>query len=107
MRKRILALLLLLALPLALTGCGRKSLLSKNAPVSLTFWHVYGEQADSPMNRLVQEFNRTLGAEKGVQVRVTEITSASRIGSYLKETLGDGADVQDMPDIFTCHISDA
>ena len=84
MRKRILALLLLLALPLALTGCGRKSLLSKNAPVSLTFWHVYGEQADSPMNRLVQEFNRTLGAEKGVQVRVTEITSASRIGSYLK-----------------------
>ena len=107
MRKRILALLLFLALPLALTGCGRKSLLSKNAPVSLTFWHVYGEQADSPMNRLVQEFNRTLGAEKGVQVRVTEITSTSRIGSYLKDALGDGTDVQDMPDIFTCHISDA
>ncbi len=107
MKKRTLSLLLLFALILTLAGCGKKSLLDKNEPVSLSFWHVYGEQADSPMNRLVEEFNRTVGAQRGVQVQVTDMSSASRIGSYLKEALRGGTDVQEMPDLFTCHISDA
>ena len=58
MKKRMLAALLLSALLFTLSGCGEKSLLNKKEPVSLTFWHVYGEQAGSPMDLLVQEFNR-------------------------------------------------
>ena len=107
MKKRILPLLLLPALVLALSGCGEKSLLDKNEPVSLSFWHVYGEQSGSPMDLLVQEFNRTVGAERGVQVNVTGMSSASKIGSFLKEAQSGGKDIQEMPDIFTCHISDA
>ena len=49
MKKRTLSLLLLFALLLTLAGCGKKSLLDKNEPVSLSFWHVYGEQAGSPV----------------------------------------------------------
>ena len=60
MKKRMLAALLLSALLFTLSGCGEKSLLNKKEPVSLTFWHVYGEQAGSPMDLLVQEFNRTV-----------------------------------------------
>ena len=107
MKKRILPLLLLPALVLALSGCGEKSLLDKDEPVSLSFWHVYGEQSGSPMDLLVQEFNRTVGAERGVQVNVTGMSSASKIGSFLKEAQSGGKDIQEMPDIFTCHISDA
>ena len=66
MKKRMLAALLLSALLFTLSGCGEKSLLHKKEPVSLTFWHVYGEQAGSPMDLLVQEFNRTVGQERGV-----------------------------------------
>ena len=47
MKKRMLAALLLSALLFTLSGCGEKSLLNKKEPVSLTFWHVYGEQAGS------------------------------------------------------------
>ena len=48
------------ALPgLCLAGCGRKTLLSPKKPAMLSIWHVYGEQADSPMNRLLTEFNDT------------------------------------------------
>ena len=107
MKKRMLAALLLSALLFTLSGCGEKSLLNKKEPVSLTFWHVYGEQAGSPMDLLVQEFNRTVGQERGVQVKVTGTSSASKIGGYLKEAQSGGQEVQEMPDLFTCHIADA
>ena len=107
MKKRLLSLLLLCTLVFALSGCGEKTLLNKKKPVSLTFWHVYGEQAGSPMDLLVQEFNRTVGQERGVQVKVTGTSSASKIGGYLKEAQSGGQEVQEMPDLFTCHISDA
>lgn len=84
-----------------------KTLLNKKKPVSLSFWHVYGEQAGSPMDLLVQEFNRTVGQERGVQVKVTGTSSASQIGGYLKEAQSGGQEVQEMPDLFTCHIVDA
>ena len=66
MKKRLLSLLLLCTLVFALSGCGEKTLLNKKEPVSLSFWHVYGEQAGSPMDLLVQEFNResnTMGSK--------------------------------------------
>ena len=107
MKKRVVPLLVLAALIFILSGCGEKSLLDKREPVSLSFWHVYGEQAGSPMDLLVQEFNRTVGAERGVQVQVTGMSSASKIGGYLLEAQSGGKDVQEMPDLFTCHIVDA
>ena len=107
MKKRVVPLLVLAALLFILSGCGEKSLLDKREPVSLSFWHVYGEQAGSPMDLLVQEFNRTVGAERGVQVQVTGMSSASKIGGYLLEAQSGGKDVQEMPDLFTCHIVDA
>ena len=107
MKKCIVPLLLLAALILALSGCGEKSLLDKKNPVSLTLWHVYGEQAGSPMDLLVQEFNRTVGVQRGVQIQVTGMSSASKIGGFLLEAQSGGKDVQAMPDLFTLHIVDA
>ena len=106
MKKRVLSLLLSAALLLALSACGEDTLLNKREPVTVTFWHVYGEQSGSPMDVLVQEFNRTVGTDKGVRVQVTNLSSASMIGGFLKEAQ-KGGDLQDMPDLFTCHISDA
>ena len=106
MKKRVLSLLLSAALLLTLSACGEDTLLNKREPVTVTFWHVYGEQSGSPMDVLVQEFNRTVGTEKGVRVQVTNLSSASMIGGFLKEAQ-KGGDLQDMPDLFTCHIADA
>ena len=78
MKKHRLAILMAIIMVFALTGCGDESLLSAREPVELTMWHVYGEQAGSPMDALVDEFNRTEGNEKGVRVRVTELSSTAR-----------------------------
>lgn len=90
------------------SGCLKdKTLLDPNNPVTLTMWHVYGEQADSPMNRQVEEFNRTVGKDKGIIVNVTLMSSASYIGQKLLDAQAGKAGAADMPDIFFCHASNA
>lgn len=72
MERRTFLKLAALVPGLALAGCGgSKTLLSPKDPTMLSIWHVYGEQADSPMNRLLTEFNDTVGREKGILLNVT------------------------------------
>ena len=86
---------------------GDKSLLSKNDPVTLTIWHVYGEQADSAMNRLIREFNNTVGLEKGVVISVTNVTSSSKISGQLETALAGAPGAPDVPDLFSAHTTTA
>ena len=54
MKKRIFLLAALAAgLVLCLTACGE----TNGDPVTVTLWHVYGGEVNSPMNALVEEFN--------------------------------------------------
>jgi len=102
--KRFISILLtiLLLLPI-FSGCGDKTALDPDDPITLTMWHVYGEQADSPMNRLVDEFNATVGREKGILVTVTNVTSTSKISPLLEEAIAGGPDAPEMPDLFSAH----
>ena len=88
--RKIWIILLAVLMATALFGCGEASLLSPDEPVTLTMWHVYGEQADSPMNRLIAEFNATVGKEKGIVVTVTNVTSTSKILPQLVEARAGG-----------------
>jgi hypothetical protein len=60
-----------------LTGCG--TVITKADPVTLTLWHVYGEQTDSPLNDLIDEFNETVGAEKGIKIEVTMVSNTNSV----------------------------
>ena len=93
---------------LCLAGCGgSKTLLSAKDPTMLSIWHVYGEQADSPMNRLLTEFNDTVGKEKGILLNVTNMTNSAAIGSQLQDAKADKPGALDLPDLFSAHSSDA
>ena len=106
--KKTLALLLAFTFALlCFSGCSEKSLLDPDEPVTLTLWHTYGEQADSPMNRLVSEFNKTVGKEKGIVISVKLMSSAGKIGGQLAEAQSGAPGALDMPDLFFCHNSDA
>ena len=105
--KNIFSLLLVFILSLCcFSGC-KKSELDKNKPVTLTMWHVYGEQADSPMNRLVEEFNQTVGMKKGIIINVTGMSNASNIGKKLLDAQAGKPDAGEMPDLFFGHKSNA
>nr|MBQ4319137.1 extracellular solute-binding protein [Clostridia bacterium] len=105
--KHLLFFIISLILLLGLTGCGSDTLLDPDNPVTLSYWHVYGEQADSPMNSLVEEFNSTVGLEKGIVVTVTNVTNTSKIGGQLKAALNNEPGASEMPDIFSAHTSHA
>lgn len=107
--KKFFSLLLVLALSFCgLVACkNNETLLDPDEPVTLTMWHVYGEQADSPMNKYIEEFNRTVGKEKGIIINVTMMSNASQIGNKLVEAQADKPGAPDMPDLFFCHNNNA
>ena len=105
-RKLFLLLLIFSISICCLSGC-KKSELDKNKPVTLTMWHVYGEQADSPMNRLIDKFNETVGMEKGIIINVTAMSNASKIGEKLLDAHNKIPGSAEMPDLFFAHKSNA
>ena len=106
--KKLLSLILVgLMFSFSLMGCSEKPLLDPDNPVTLSMWHVYGEQADSPMQRLIDEFNKTVGEENGIIINVTMMSNASQIGPKLLDAQNDVPGVPNMPDLFFCHNSNA
>lgn len=107
MKKRPLIILLfsflLLVFQPLLSACSGSGRLNPMTPVTLTFWHVYGEQVDSPMNLLVQEFNETVGMKKGIIINVTRMSNASEIGEQLLAAQEGQPGVGSMPDLFLCY----
>ena len=105
MKRWIAFLLTALLLLLPLSACKEQPLLDPEAPVTLTLWHVFGEQADAPMNRLVEEFNATVGQEQGILIKVTNVTNTSSIREQLLEALSDKPDAPEVPDLCTLHAN--
>lgn len=100
--------ILLFCSALTFMGCNENdSLLSSKNPVTLTMWHVYGEQADSPMNKLLQEFNETVGKNKGIIINVTNMSNATEIGQKLLDAQANKPGALEMPDLFFCHVNNA
>lgn len=97
-----------LAASLSFVACGKSgTLLNPRKPTTLTMWHVYGEQVDSPMNVYIEQFNSTTGKEKGIVINVALMSNASQIGKKLKDAQTGKAGSKDMPDLFFCHAGDA
>ncbi len=101
--KKLLVWIFVLLCVAGFSGCKHKTSLSPDAPVTLTMWHVYGEQSDSPMNRLIDEFNETVGKEKGIVIDVTVVTNASVLRSQLLDACADKPGSPNMPDLFSSH----
>ena len=102
MKKRrylLLALALSLILALSFTDCGEK----KAEPTTVTIWHVYGGEVTSPLNVLVVEFNRTVGQEQGIRVRVDSVSNTNTIHeSVLAAAYGDPG-ASELPDLFISY----
>lgn len=82
-----------------LCSCGDK----KQVPISLTIWHVYGEQTNSPLNDMIEEFNETVGLERGINIQVTKVSDTNTLHEAVlasaKGEPGTGA----LPDLFVAY----
>jgi len=101
MKKNIILLLCLVMLLCTFTGCGEKDILDPDHPVTLTMWHNYGGDMQETMDYLIDQFNSTVGKEKGIVVNVTAISSSSELNKSLDMIVNDDPGAPEIPDIFT------
>ena len=104
MMKRMITLIICFAMILScFSGCSQQKAPSPENPVTLTMWHVYGSQTTSPLNTMIDEFNQTIGQEKGITINVVSVTSSSTIDKALSAAASDEPGAADLPDLFTAY----
>jgi multiple sugar transport system substrate-binding protein len=99
---RVLLCLPAIAFILLCTGCA-DGLGKAGTPVTLTIWHVYGEQTDSPLNRLIEEFNETEGAEKGIRIEVTSVSNTNVVHRAVLAAESGQPGAGTLPDLFVSY----
>lgn len=100
----IMLVLLLLCLVIAFSsGCGNKASLDPAKPVTLTIWHVYGNQTNSPFNDTIEKFNASEGKAKGVIVKVASVSSSNVIDKALFASAKQEPGAVPLPDLFTAY----
>ncbi|MBQ9953825.1 MAG: extracellular solute-binding protein [Eggerthellaceae bacterium] len=100
--KRAALSLIAAALSIGLLACSATTSPS-DEPVTISLWHVYGSQTESPLNDLVAEFNATIGAEEGIVVNVTSVTDSDSIDEALAAAANDEPGSAALPDLFTAY----
>lgn len=100
--KRILVLLTLVTLPV-LVGCGSSGAASSEKPVTLTLWHNYGGQLKDTMDEMVDEFNETVGVNKGIIINVTSISGSATLHEKLTMAADGDPGAPSLPDITTAY----
>ena len=93
----------LLPQALLLTGCAARQRTETAEPVTLTVWHVYGGQTDSPLNNLIEEFNQTAGQQQGINLVVTSVSNTNTIHEAVLAAVHDDPGAPELPDLFISY----
>lgn len=95
----LLALAGLGLLAVMFSGCGKKDHPSPKNPVTLTLWHTYVEQMKTDFDELVDEFNSTVGAQKGININTTSVANAPVLNEKLIMAANGDPGAPALPDI--------
>ena len=94
-----------------LTGCGAKQeepvKLDPNNPVSLTIWHYYNGGQQAAFDQLVEEFNATVGSEKGIYVEGYSQGSVTDLEKAISDSVAEKVGAQSMPHLFSTYADTA
>lgn len=93
---------LLLAVLLLCTGCSG-TVKKEEIPTTITVWHVYGGQVDSPLNDLIEQFNRTVGKEQQINVQVTSVSNTNTIHEFVLAAANREPGATELPDLFISY----
>ena len=93
---------LLLAVLLLCTGCSG-TVKKEEVRTTITVWHVYGGQVDSPLNDLIEQFNRTVGKEQQINVQVTSVSNTNTIHELVLAAANREPGATELPDLFISY----
>lgn len=101
MKSKIL-IFLLVAVQLFCAGCAG-TMKREEIPTTVTVWHVYGGQTDSPLNDLIDQFNQTVGKEQRINVQVTSVSNTNTIHELVLAAANGEPGASDLPDLFISY----
>ncbi|WP_320611644.1 extracellular solute-binding protein [Evtepia sp.] len=93
---------LLIPVLLLFAGCSDTTE-QEETPTTITVWHVYGGQTDSPLNDLINQFNRTVGKEKQINVQVTSVSNTNTIHELVLAAANGEPGASELPDLFISY----
>ena len=97
----------LCALSLLLAGCGSKSPLDPKNPTRITVWTYYNGDQLSAFDSLVEEFNESVGAEKGIIVKSFSQGSVNDLEANVLAAVQGEVGADEVPNIFMAYADTA
>ncbi len=101
-----LVYLVISSLLLSATSCGiekNKTVLDPKNPVNVTLWHYYSSENKIVFENLINNFNSTIGIEKGVIITPVAKSSIRELESELTDASHGVVTASEMPDMFTAY----
>lgn len=95
-------IIFLIAVLLFCTGCSN-TVTKEEVPTTITVWHVYGGQTDSPLNDLIDQFNQTVGKQKQINVQVTSVSNTNTIRELVLAAANEEPGAPELPDLFISY----
>ncbi len=107
MRRKIIAGLLAAVLALtALSGCGGTEVKEAES-ITLSVWTYYNGAQLTAFNKLINEFNKTVGAEKGIYVQGSSFGSVGDLETNVMDAARGKVGAQEIPDIYGAYADTA
>lgn len=116
MKKQMIARILAVAMFAGLlTGCsltGDKNKsktvkLDPDNPVSLKIWHYYNGMQQANLDELIEQFNASVGKEKGIYVEGYSLGSVSDLEQAVNDSINEEVGAEKLPDIFSSYADTA
>ena len=95
-------IIFLIAVLLFCAGCSN-TVTKEEVPTTITVWHVYGGQTDSPLNDLIDQFNQTVGKQKQINVQVTSVSNTNTIHELVLAAANEEPGAPELPDLFISY----
>ena len=98
---------------LLLSGCGMSSELasvsdsSHDEPTLVTVWNYYNGQQLKAFDKLVSEFNDTVGNEKGILVESHSLGTVYDLEQSVLDTVNHKVGANELPNIFAAYVDTA
>lgn len=107
--KRVLQFITAAAIALSMAGCGKKnkSALDPQNPVTITIWNYYNGDQLVAFEKLVDEFNGSVGAEKGIVAITVSQGDITTLADSLLDSVNGNAGAQELPTLAAVYSETA
>ena len=76
-------------------------------PVTLMIWHYYNGAHQAAFDKLVEEFNNSVGKDLGIYVEEYSKGSVSDLETAISESVSGTVGAEEMPDLFSAYTDSA